>query len=603
MLHPSIGTVIFGRYTLRRELARGGMGSVWEAQDRKLRRPVAVKLLYPVWTKSQDAMARFEREAMAVARLKSPHVVQIFDYGVESECPFIVMEMLDGEDLRARLKRTRRLSLEETSSIVVQTAKALAAAHAVGIVHRDLKPGNVFLQRGRDEELVRVLDFGVAKATMADDMDQETTKEGAILGTPRYMSPEQALQSRAVDFRTDLWSLGVIAFRALTGKVPFSGKSAADIIVRLCTERPPTATSFAPDLPAEVDAFFERALQRRPESRFRSAREMAAAFARISPTSFPSLDMPTPTPAIASARARVARPRSDPRQARAARKAAAQVGADPPQGARPLPHLLAPEDDDETPTIGIPGMALEANSARPVETGAVVALATAAPPLVRPALVTPAPDPNGSAVRVEPGQAASGVVAQFAGAGREGTDLDVDGETLQEALQPRSDRASGTARWLAGLGAVVLILIIIAIGATRLRARGVSVSSGADVAQPGDEPPLSDGPVAGEQTAASAEAAGGGASALGGSPEPSAEERPEPSDEPPEAIVRAEPDTGGVQERTPPPRPAAPPPPRPAPRPPAPRPTTSPTTTPRVPAKPTPPTPPEPEPDPFSERL
>ena len=378
MLQPAIGTVIFGRYRLRREIARGGQSWVWEAEDRKLRRSVAIKILFPVWAKSQDASSRFEREAMAVAQLQSPHVVQIFDYGVERECPFIVMELLEGEDLRTRLRRVGRLSLEATAVIVVQTAKALGVAHAANIVHRDLKPGNVFLVRSREEEMVKVLDFGVAKAAPAGDIEHETTKEGAILGTPRYMSPEQALASRAVDHRTDLWSLAVIAFRAVTGKVPFGGKSAADIIVRLCTERAPRATSIAPDLPPEIDGFFETALRRDPAQRYQSARELAKAFADISPASFPSLNLPTPPPEMVRAVAELRAP-----DAPGSSEEITQPGrGEGPGGA----------DLDELATIAIPGMAEDVS-----DDEVATRLAFPTPPILDMVDDTPTPAVSGAA--------------------------------------------------------------------------------------------------------------------------------------------------------------------------------------------------------------
>jgi len=341
---------------------------------------VAIKILFPLWAKSADATARFEREAMAVAQLQSPHVVQIFDYGVEVECPFIVMELLEGEDLHTRLKRVGRLSMEAAAVVVVQTAKALAAAHAAGIVHRDLKPGNVFLVRSREEEMVKVLDFGVAKSGPVGDIEHEATKEGAILGTPRYMSPEQALASRTVDHRTDLWSLGVIAFRAVTGKVPFGGKSAADVIVRLCTERPPRATALAPDLPPEIDAFFERAMRRDPDQRFQSAREMAKAFADISPTSFPSLNVPLPPPEMVRAVAELRPPAP----------ASSEEITHPGVGGAP-----GEVDVDEVATIAIPGFAVE-----PDGDDAATRLAFPRPPdLADIADDTPTPAPAAPAVR------------------------------------------------------------------------------------------------------------------------------------------------------------------------------------------------------------
>ncbi|MBI4704702.1 MAG: protein kinase [Deltaproteobacteria bacterium] len=296
------GAVVLSRYRLERELARGGMGSVWAGHDQKLRRPVAIKLMRPeAWVSSPDARARFEREAMAVAQLQCPHVVQIYDYGVERSTPLIVMELLEGEDLRQRLQRRRRLTLDATAAIMGQAAKALSEAHAAGIVHRDLKPGNLFLARGRHDEVVKVLDFGVAKADLAADHAKEDTKQGAILGTPQYMSPEQARGAANIDHRADLWSLGVIVYQCLTGRLPFLGESAADVIVKICTEPAPPPSSIVPDLPPDVDAFFHKALARAPHERFGSAREMAAAFARVSPLSFPSLNMPEPRPDIAAA--------------------------------------------------------------------------------------------------------------------------------------------------------------------------------------------------------------------------------------------------------------------------------------------------------------
>lgn len=290
MLEPTPQTRIVQRYRLERLIARGGMGSVWAAVDEKLKRDVAIKLLSPSWTASDDARGRFEREAMAVAKLQTPHVVQIFDYGVESDTPFIVMEKLKGEDLRTRLHREKTLSLEDTAILLVQVAKALSIAHGAGIVHRDLKPGNVFIVHG-EEELVKVLDFGVAKLFVDDDYAQERTKEGALLGTPQFMSPEQARGHVEIDLRADIWSLGVIVFKALTGRLPFLGKAAGDVIVRICTETAPAPTSINPDLPAEADAFFEKALAQKRDNRFASAKEMALAFGALTPIHYPTLSL------------------------------------------------------------------------------------------------------------------------------------------------------------------------------------------------------------------------------------------------------------------------------------------------------------------------
>jgi eukaryotic-like serine/threonine-protein kinase len=310
MWTPQAGEQIAGRYRLERELARGGMGSVWAGHDTKLRRKVAVKLVAPDWAAGEqdsdgaarEANERFEREAMAVAQLQSPHVVQIFDYGLERAVPYIVMELLEGEDLRSRLHRLKRVSLETAALILVQTAKALSVAHAAGIIHRDLKPGNIFLVRAGEEEIVKVLDFGVAMQ-VTDLLERDDPK---VMGTPQFMSPEQARGLPDLDHRADLWSLGIIVYKALTGRLPFQGGSPTDVIVKVCTTEAAPISKLAPDLPRELDGFFAKALARDPMRRFGSAREMALAFSRISPVNFTTLSMPDPKAieeAIARARA------------------------------------------------------------------------------------------------------------------------------------------------------------------------------------------------------------------------------------------------------------------------------------------------------------
>jgi serine/threonine protein kinase len=300
--------MVASRYRLDAEIAKGGMGAVWAATDTKLRRSVAVKLLRGGWMKSDDVRKRFEREAMVVAQLQCQQIVQIFDYGVERDVPFIVMELMQGEDLQQRLKRVKTLSVEDARTIVWSTAKALGVAHVAGIIHRDLKPGNIFILKQGEEELVKVLDFGVARTHDAADDDVKRssallgkpvhridvsggeTKVGTIVGTPQYMSPEQA-RGTAMDHRADLWSLGVITYKMLTGKLPYRGKNAAELIVRLCTESFIPATQHAPHLPDEVDTFFERALARDPDERFPNARELAKAFGQLAAVSMPSLQL------------------------------------------------------------------------------------------------------------------------------------------------------------------------------------------------------------------------------------------------------------------------------------------------------------------------
>jgi eukaryotic-like serine/threonine-protein kinase len=273
---------IGGKYTLEREIGRGGMGSIWIAYDPQLRRRVALKLVHPDQTVGSQSRARFEREAMAVAQIQNPHVVQIHDYGIDEGAPYIVMELLSGEDLEARLSRCAKLPLAAVITIVTQAGRALSTAHAAGVIHRDLKPANIFLAQSDAEEVVKILDFGVATIDSGDVGDAaQVTRTGTLLGTPHYMSPEQARGSKLVDPRSDVWSLSVVSYRALTGELPFTGASLGDLIMRICTDPPPPPTDLASELPVEVDHFFERALAKDPAQRFQSAREMANAFAAL----------------------------------------------------------------------------------------------------------------------------------------------------------------------------------------------------------------------------------------------------------------------------------------------------------------------------------
>jgi serine/threonine-protein kinase len=257
------------------------MGSVWLARHIQLDMPVAIKFMDAALPEAADGRARFKREARSAALIRSPHVVQILDHGIDGEVPYIVMELLDGEHLGARLKREGRISVSAASVIATQVAKALRRAHAAGIIHRDLKPANIFLARSDEDEIVKILDFGIAKATIKEDEGSEPTKTGVLMGSPNYMSPEQARGSKSIDYRSDLWSLGVILFRAITGEPAFSGESEVDTILNICVGPIPVPSAVAPDLPREIDTFFERALARVPAERFQSAREMAAELCQV----------------------------------------------------------------------------------------------------------------------------------------------------------------------------------------------------------------------------------------------------------------------------------------------------------------------------------
>jgi serine/threonine protein kinase len=274
---PIKGATIAKKYRLDKLIAIGGMGSVWRGHDTLLERDVAIKFMDPAIAGNEVLRRRFNREAKSAARLRTPHVVQIIEFGVDGDVPFIVMELLEGEDLQTRLKRERRIHKSELIPITKQIGKALRSAHESGVVHRDLKPQNVFLAQQDDEMVVKVLDFGVAKMT---DAVGEGTKAGVVVGSPHYMSPEQARGLPSLDGRSDLWSLAVILFKAITGHRPFKGDVAGDIIVKICAEPIPLASSMRKSLGPAVDAFFTKALERDPDQRFQQAVEMTDAFAR-----------------------------------------------------------------------------------------------------------------------------------------------------------------------------------------------------------------------------------------------------------------------------------------------------------------------------------
>jgi serine/threonine-protein kinase len=264
-------------------LGRGGMGSVWEGIHMTLGTRVAVKFIDAEHAESAEARHRFENEARAAAALRSKHVVEVYDHGLMDDGrPFIVMEFLDGEPLDKRLDRAGRLPAADTARIVSQVCRALAKAHAAGIVHRDLKPDNVFLVWDDDDgsDVAKVVDFGIAKFTDSKG-PTSATRTGSVLGTPYYMSPEQARGLRTVDYRSDLWSVGVITFRCMTGHLPFEGEAVGDVLVKLCTAPLPVPSQYAPDLPTGFDGWFARALSREPEGRFQSAAELGNSLATV----------------------------------------------------------------------------------------------------------------------------------------------------------------------------------------------------------------------------------------------------------------------------------------------------------------------------------
>ena len=280
MSEPHVGMMVTPSVRLVSPLGAGGMGSVWVADHLALRIKVVVKFIANDLAKNADALVRFSREAAAAAQVKSPHVVNTLDHGVsEDGSPYIVMELLEGVDLGTRLEGAALMSPVEVVDVVVQLSRALDRAHARGIVHRDIKPNNIFLcDAGNNEVFVKLLDFGIAKCMDGLLLDSGT-KTGSMVGTPYYMSPEQVLGAKDIDFRTDLWSVGVVAFEALTGTKPFDATTVGGIAIKIHSEPLPNPSTFNPALPATVDKWFTKACARKPDERFSGAKEMADALA------------------------------------------------------------------------------------------------------------------------------------------------------------------------------------------------------------------------------------------------------------------------------------------------------------------------------------
>ncbi len=255
-------------YTIEGEIGRGGMGVVYRARDERLQRRVAIKVLPPELAFSSEIRARFTREAQTAARLSHPHIVPIHDVGEGQGIVYFVMGLIEGESLAARIRRRGRVPAEETRRIIRETADALSAAHALSIIHRDIKPDNILLEgtRGR----VMVTDFGIAKALSAAS-GSTLTSAGMAIGTPAYMSPEQAAGEREIDGRSDLYSVGIVAYQMLSGELPFNAPTVAGILMKQITETAPLLHEKYPDVPEDLSLAVARCLEKDPANRWPSA--------------------------------------------------------------------------------------------------------------------------------------------------------------------------------------------------------------------------------------------------------------------------------------------------------------------------------------------
>src|SRR5437870_4575739 len=276
------------RYKFLEKLGVGGMGDVYLAEDTRLGRKVALKLLAQELTQNRDRLSRFDQEAYAASALNHPNILTIYEMGDEGGRHYIATEFVDGVTLRKRLSSGAPMELVEVLDVAIQVAGALEEAHAAGIVHRDIKPENIMIRRNGH---VKVLDFGLAKLTeaslSADETDTEAvtralvqTDAGVVMGTSQYMSPEQA-RGKPVDARTDIWSLGVVVYEMAAGRAPFAGETKTDVIVAIAKIDPPPLARFAPSLPPEFEWIVMKALRKNVDERYQTIKELESDLKKL----------------------------------------------------------------------------------------------------------------------------------------------------------------------------------------------------------------------------------------------------------------------------------------------------------------------------------
>jgi serine/threonine-protein kinase len=271
-----VGTTLAAKYEIQRVLGQGGMGTVLLARHQLLDRLVAIKILRPDTSDDAQGTERLLREGRALARLRGRHIARVLDVEApENGMCFLVLEYLEGEDLGAYLARTGRLSVSLAVRCVREACAALAEAHALGIVHRDVKPSNLFLTTLEDGSSgIKVIDFGIAKRS---EPNQSITQSRSIIGSPCYMAPEQMRAGGSVDARSDIWSLGVVLFELLTGRLPYEGETVLEICASILESGPPSVRTHRAEISAELDLAIQRCLARDPAERFTTVNELADA--------------------------------------------------------------------------------------------------------------------------------------------------------------------------------------------------------------------------------------------------------------------------------------------------------------------------------------
>lgn len=271
----SIGELIEGKYRVVRLLGTGGMGSVYEGENILISRRVAIKVLHPEMMQKKTIVARFEQEARAAGRIRNDHINEVIDISnLEDGSKYIVLEFLDGETLKDRVKRVGRLTPMQAVHVVRQVLIGLSAAHRAGVIHRDLKPGNIFIlwEKLGQRDFVKIIDFGVSKFIVGDINDPTPVdKSNTLLGTPHYMAPEQIRHSADVDARADLYSVGIILYKAVTGRVPYNAKTLPELVVKLSEAEPVDASCWVADLDEGFLLILRKAIERDPDKRYQSA--------------------------------------------------------------------------------------------------------------------------------------------------------------------------------------------------------------------------------------------------------------------------------------------------------------------------------------------
>jgi eukaryotic-like serine/threonine-protein kinase len=282
---PDVGDLLADKYRIERMIGEGAMGTVFAATDEALGRRVAVKTMRHRPADSPELVARFVNEARAAARIESEHVARIFDVGrTAGGSPFLVLELLNGEDLAQTLASRWPLPVCESTGWILQALEALAEAHSLGIVHRDLKPANLFLARKRDgTSIVKLLDFGISKDERSPRLGPAITVTAAMVGSPAYMAPEQLRDARKVDARADIWALGVVLYELVTGALPFNASNVADLCVAILERSPVSVRSHRRDAPPELDDVLRRCLEREPNDRFPDVAALARALVPFGP--------------------------------------------------------------------------------------------------------------------------------------------------------------------------------------------------------------------------------------------------------------------------------------------------------------------------------